>query len=124
MNPLANDVGLVPWLLAAGTDGLDGASLDAGALVDGFTAERALLMEQDPEEALRRADSGRCLAASGDLFAMVQNHDPLAQVHDEPHVVLNEKHGHVVFVPNLTNHAVQLLFLLRVHSRGRLVKKQ
>ena len=45
-----------------------GASTDAGALVDGATAARARLLEQDPEQALRRADSGRCLAASGDLL--------------------------------------------------------
>lgn len=56
-------------VLAVGTDGNDGPGDIAGALVDGHTLERA----QDagalpPEIALQRADSGRFLAASGDLI--------------------------------------------------------
>ena len=54
-------------LLAAGTDGADGASEDAGAMVDGGTCARATLEGQDPAACLRAADSGRCLEASGDL---------------------------------------------------------
>lgn len=55
-------------LLAAGTDGSDGVTEDAGALVDGETCARLTLAELDADECLRRADSGRALAASGDLL--------------------------------------------------------
>ena len=54
-------------LLAAGTDGSDGLTSDAGALVDAETCARLALAELDPDRCLARADSGRALAASGDL---------------------------------------------------------
>lgn len=56
------------WLLAAGTDGTDGPTEDAGALVDGGTIARGRHEGLDPEQACARADSGRFLAASGDLI--------------------------------------------------------
>jgi glycerate 2-kinase len=55
-------------LLAAGTDGTDGATDDAGALVDSETCARVTLAELDADDCLRRADSGTALAASGDLI--------------------------------------------------------
>lgn len=55
-------------LLAAGTDGSDGVTDDAGALVDGDTCARLALAELDADRCLREADSGRALAASGDLL--------------------------------------------------------
>jgi glycerate 2-kinase len=54
-------------LLAAGTDGSDGVTADAGALVDGDTCARLVLAELDVDRCLEQADSGRALAASGDL---------------------------------------------------------
>jgi hydroxypyruvate reductase len=54
-------------LLAAGTDGSDGNTEDAGALVDGGTVERGTLEGWDARDCLARADAGRFLAASGDL---------------------------------------------------------
>jgi glycerate 2-kinase len=55
-------------LLAVGTDGTDGVSLDAGALVDGETCARIALAEFDVEKCLSRADSGTALASAGDLI--------------------------------------------------------
>jgi hydroxypyruvate reductase len=54
-------------LLAAGTDGTDGVTADAGALVDAETCARLAIAELDVDRCLQQADSGRALAASGDL---------------------------------------------------------
>jgi glycerate 2-kinase len=55
-------------ILAAGTDGRDGASDDAGAIVDAATCGRALDCGIDPAQALENADSGPMLEATGDLI--------------------------------------------------------
>ncbi|EGV20348.1 Hydroxypyruvate reductase [Thiocapsa marina 5811] len=55
-------------LLSAGTDGTDGPTEDAGALVDGATLERIRDAGLDAAHGLRHADSGRLLEASGDLI--------------------------------------------------------
>ena len=58
-----------PWmLLAAGTDGTDGPTSDAGAIVDAQTIERAELGVCDFERAWREFDSGSALEAAGDLL--------------------------------------------------------
>ena len=54
-------------LLAAGTDGTDGVTEDAGALVDAESCARVALDGLDVDACLARADSGTALAASGDL---------------------------------------------------------
>ncbi len=55
-------------LLAAGTDGIDGSSNDAGALVDVETCQRGRDAGCDPTVSLARADSGTFLEAAGDLL--------------------------------------------------------
>jgi hydroxypyruvate reductase len=55
--------------LALGTDGSDGPTEDAGALVDGGTIRRGELAGLDAVDRLRHADSGSFLEASGDLIS-------------------------------------------------------
>lgn len=55
-------------LAALGTDGTDGPTEDAGALVDGETVFRAQLVGLDAGQCLARADAGTCLEAGGDLI--------------------------------------------------------
>ncbi|MEA5444550.1 DUF4147 domain-containing protein [Gammaproteobacteria bacterium AB-CW1] len=55
------------YLLACGSDGLDGPEGDAGAVVDGGTVARGMEAGLSMEDALDYADAGRFLAASGDL---------------------------------------------------------
>ncbi len=54
-------------LLAAGTDGTDGPTEDAGGIVDGDTIARISLDGLDADRCLARADSNAALAAAGDL---------------------------------------------------------
>ncbi len=56
------------WVLAAGTDGRDGPGHAAGALIDAQTCFRGRQEGLDPDACLEAADSGRFLAASGDLL--------------------------------------------------------
>ena len=55
-------------VLAAGTDGTDGNTMDAGAIVDGETVARANTEEIDVDAALAGCDAGTALEASGDLL--------------------------------------------------------
>ncbi len=54
-------------LLAVGTDGSDGVTEDAGALVDAESCSRVTLAQLDADDCLRRADAAAALGASGDL---------------------------------------------------------
>lgn len=55
------------WFLAAGTDGTDGPTEDAGALVDGGTIQRGEDGGLNAEQSLAAFDEGHFLEASGDL---------------------------------------------------------
>ena len=55
------------FLLSAGTDGSDGPTEDAGALVDGGTIDRGEQEGFEAGQSLTEADSGRLLEVSGDL---------------------------------------------------------
>ena len=56
-------------LLALGSDGVDGNTEDAGAMVDGDTVSRGEIAGLNAVDSLSRADSGTFLEASGDLVS-------------------------------------------------------
>jgi len=56
-------------LLAVGTDGSDGPTEDAGAIVDGDTLRRGEAEGLDARLALQQADAGHFLEAAGDLVS-------------------------------------------------------
>ncbi len=55
-------------LLGVGTDGIDGNSDDAGALVDGATVQRGEVQGLDAKSCLQSANANLFLAQSGDLI--------------------------------------------------------
>jgi hydroxypyruvate reductase len=55
-------------VLAGGTDGIDGLSENAGAVVDTTTTDRLRQLGIDPSEILTKNDSGTALEAIGDAI--------------------------------------------------------
>jgi hydroxypyruvate reductase len=64
---LANDRQFVA--VCAGTDGIDGNSPAAGAIVDHTTVERARTIGLDPDDFLKRSDAYSFFVAIGDAIA-------------------------------------------------------
>src|SRR3989338_2610720 len=58
-----------------------------------------------------------------DLFAVVQDHDPVTEPHDEAHVVLDHEHGHAAPAER-EDELAQAPAFLRVEASGRLVAQQ
>src|SRR5882757_5559033 len=67
------------------------------------------------------ADLGR--PALGDLLAELQHHEPVAYAHDQPHVVLDEQHGHPV-VADAPDQLEERVLFRRVEAGRRLVEAQ
>ena len=69
---LAGATGVV--VLSAGTDGIDGPTDAAGAIVDGATLSRGRLQGYDAAEFLARNDAYNFLLATGDLLVTGPTH--------------------------------------------------
>ena len=69
---LAGATGVV--VLSAGTDGIDGPTDAAGAIVDGATLSRGRLQGHDAADFLARNDAYNFLLASGDLLVTGPTH--------------------------------------------------
>lgn len=76
-------------VLAAGTDGTDGAADAAAAIVDGSTVGRGQAAGADPERALADNDAYRFLRASGDLLVTGPTNTNLLDLY----VLLRSWHG-------------------------------
>src|SRR6185312_8771417 len=62
--------------------------------------------------------------AVGDLAAVVEHHDAVAQVHDHAHVVLDERDRGAELVVDVEDEARHILLLLDIHAGHRLVEQQ
>jgi hydroxypyruvate reductase len=71
------------YVLVAGSDGVDGNSQAAGAIVDHTSYDRLVQLGIDPEDSLRRCDAAEALAALG------------AQIHTGPTGV---NHADLIFL--------------------------
>src|SRR5690606_29013883 len=64
---------------------------------------------------------GRAVA---DLLAVVEDHDPIGDIHDHAHVVFDEHDGGAIFVVHVENEAAHVLLLLDVHAGHGLIEQQ
>ncbi|CAN4001764.1 IMPACT family member yigZ, partial [Dysosmobacter welbionis] len=74
------------------------------------------------DDALIVLDLRRC--AVGNQLAEVQHIDPVGDVHDQVHVVLDQKHRQAELRADLPDEGRQLVGLLGVHARSRFVQQQ
>src|SRR6266571_5879263 len=81
----------------------------------------ARLAEVGLDYALVRPDFVR--AAFRDPLAAIEDGDPLADPHDDAHVVLDEQYRDSLLVADAVHEVDELRRLLRVHAGGRLVEQ-
>ena len=62
-------------------------------------------------------------AALRDLAAEIEHREPIADAHDQPHVVFDQQQGHAA-IAQLRNHRHQRNRLRRIHTGRRLVEQQ
>src|SRR5512143_1820157 len=92
-----------------------------GATMD-FSSSKLFLFSQVGLDDLRiLTDLQRC--AFRDLLPVIENHDPVADIHHQLHVVLDQEDGDSP-VADLPDHPAEGLRFLGVHTRGRLVQEQ
>src|SRR5437660_5316697 len=60
----------------------------------------------------------------GDLLAVIQHHHATRDVHDDPHVVLDQDDRRPPLVGDVEDEAGHVLLLLEVHPRHRLVEEE
>src|SRR4051812_3277679 len=112
-----------PWPSTAGSpSGTSGVALMCGSLLDREATRSCLAPQVGLDDPRVLADLGR--RALGDLLAVVQDRDVVRDVHDHLHVVLDQEDGDVLLGAQLLHELAQLLGLLRVHARRRLVEEQ
>ena len=68
-------------MLSAGTDGIDGPTDAAGAIVDGATVSRGQLKGCDATEFLARNDSYNFLRVTDDLLITGPTHTNVMDIH-------------------------------------------
>ncbi len=61
--------------------------------------------------------------ALGDLAAEIEHHDPMRDVHDHAHVVLDHHHRHLELLVQVDDVARHVLLLFEVHARHGLVEQ-
>ena len=62
--------------------------------------------------------------AVADLLAIVEHHDPIGNVHDHAHIVLDQADRGAEFVVHIEHEAAHVLLLLEVHAGHWLVEQQ
>ena len=56
--------------------------------------------------------------------AIIQHGNPVAHVHDQSHIVLDEDDGYLETPFHFENHGMQRIRLVDIHSRRRFIEQQ
>src|SRR5215216_449658 len=65
-----------------------------------------------------------CRLAVGDLLSMVEDHDMVRNIHDHTHIVLDQKDGNSMLVPNSVQEFAQLGALPRIEPGRRFIETE
>src|SRR5579883_3453962 len=60
----------------------------------------------------------------GDLAAVIEDDDAVGDIHDDAHIVLDERHGRAELVIDVEDEARHVLLLLDIHAGHRLVEEE